>query len=214
MTLADKLADLVPLGPKEYKAFLEIDRKYFVPVGFEKRAYEITPLPLADDSTISSPLTIAKMTYYLNLEGVDSILEIGLGSGYQAAILSKIVRRVFSIDRICKLVESAKERFKKLNLYNINVKCDDGRFGWKEFAPYDRILLSAYVKDIQKELFEQLNDNGFILAPVKKGKDQVITRFYKDGTKEELEVCEFVPIKKGIEKQGFLQNFYKNLKNF
>jgi protein-L-isoaspartate(D-aspartate) O-methyltransferase len=198
--LAQRLADYVPFGPKEYKAFCEIDRKYFVPLGFENKAYDITALPLADDSTISSPLTIAKMTYYLDLENVDSVLEIGCGSGYQAAILSRIVRRVFSVDRICKLVEIAKERFKKLGLYNINVKCDDGRFGWKEFAPYDRILLSAYIEDLEKNLFEQLKDDGFILAPVKKGKEQIITRFYKNGKKEELELCEFVPIKKGIEK--------------
>ncbi len=204
--LAEKLADLVPLTPKEYKAFCEIDRRYFVPFGFEKKAYEITALPLADDSTISSPLTVAKMTHYLNLENVDSVLEIGCGSGYQAAVLSKIVRRVFTIDRICELVKIAKERFKKLGLYNINVKCDDGIKGWKEYAPYDRILLSAYVEDMEKELFEQIKDTGFILAPVKKGKEQIITRFYKNGKKEELEVCEFVPIKKGIELEK-LKNF-------
>jgi len=198
--LADKIADLVPLGPKEYNAFCEIDRKYFVPAGFERKAYDITALPLADGSTISSPLTIAKMTYYLDLQNVDSVLEIGCGSGYQAAILSKIVRRVFTIDRICELVKIAKERFNKLGLYNINLKCDDGRYGWKEFAPYDRILLSAYIENLEKELFEQVKDEGFILAPVKKGGEQIITKFYKNGRKEELEACEFVPIQKGVEK--------------
>jgi protein-L-isoaspartate(D-aspartate) O-methyltransferase len=198
--LADKIADYVELGPKEYKAFCEIDRKYFVPFGFERKAYDITPLPLADDSTISSPLTIAKMTMYLDLENVDSVLEIGCGSGYQAAILSKIVRRVFTIDRICKLVEVAKERFKKLGLYNINVKCDDGRFGWRAYAPFDRILLSAYIEDMEKELLNQIKEDGFILAPVKIGNEQVITRFYKDGRKETLETCEFVPVKKGVVK--------------
>ena len=198
--LADKIADYVELGPKEYKAFCEIDRKYFVPAGFERKAYDITPLPLADDSTISSPLTIAKMTSYLELDSVDSVLEIGCGSGYQAAILSKIVRRVFTIDRICRLVEVAKERFKKLNLYNINVKCDDGRFGWRAYAPFDRILLSAYIVDMEKDLLEQVKDDGFILAPVKIGNEQVITRFYKNGKKEMLEACEFVPVKKGVVK--------------
>jgi protein-L-isoaspartate(D-aspartate) O-methyltransferase len=198
--LADKLADYVELGPREYKAFCDIDRRYFVPLGFERKAYDITPLPLADDSTISSPLTIAKMTSYLELDNVDSVLEIGCGSGYQAAILSKIVRRVFTIDRICRLVEVAKERFKKLGLYNINVKCDDGRFGWRAYAPFERILLSAYIEDMEKELLNQLKDDGFILAPVKTGNEQVITRFYKNGRKEMLEACEFVPVKKGIMK--------------
>jgi protein-L-isoaspartate(D-aspartate) O-methyltransferase len=199
--LADKLADFVELGPREYKAFCEIDRKYFVLLGFERKAYEITPLPIADDSTISSPLTIAKMTMYLELDSnVDSVLEIGCGSGYQAAILSKLVRRVFTIERICKLADIAKERFKKLNLYNINVKCDDGRYGWKAFAPFDRILLSAYIENMEKELLSQVKENGFILAPVKVGNEQIITKFYKNGEKESIEVCEFVPIKKGVVK--------------
>ena len=196
--LAQKLINFVEFRPKEYKAFCEIDRKYFVPFGFENKAYEITPLPLANDSTISSPLTVAKMTIYLELDRVDSVLEIGCGSGYQAAILSKIVRRVFTIDRICKLVEIAKERFKKLNLYNINVKCDDGVRGWGEFAPFDRILFSASTKEINSFLFEQLKDDGFILAPIEEGNSQIITKFYKNGKKEIIEKCEFVPVKRGV----------------
>ena len=196
--LADKLADMISLTPKEYKAFCEIDRQFFVPEGFKYKAYDISAIPLDEDSTISSPLTVAKMTHYLDLEKVDSVLEIGCGSGYQAAILSKIVRRVFTIDRICKLVEIAKERFKKLNIYNVNTKCDDGRLGWKTFAPYDRILLSAYINNLEKNLLTQIKENGFILAPVKNKDKQIITKFYKNGKKEEIEECEFVPIKKGI----------------
>ncbi len=198
--LADKLADYVDFTPAEYRAFSQVDRKFFVPAGFERKAYDITPLPLADDSTISSPLTVAKMTHFLELENADSVLEIGCGSGYQAAILSRLVRRIFTVERICALAETAKKRFKKLNLYNINVKCDDGRFGWKDFAPYDRILLSAYIKNIEKDLMAQIKDDGFILAPVEKDGKQIITRFYKNGKTEEFGECEFVPIKKGIEK--------------
>ena len=198
--LADKLADMLPLGPKEYKAFCEIDRKFFVPEGFKYKAYDITAIPLDEDSTISSPLTVAKMTHYLELEGVDSVLEIGCGSGYQAAILSKIVRRVFTVDRICYLIEKAKKRFKELNIYNVNAKCDDGRVGWKAFAPYDRILFSAHIDEIPNDLLFQLKDDGFILVPLKKGNFQIITKIYKNGKKELLEECEFVPIKKGIEK--------------
>jgi len=198
--LADKLLKYVPLTENEYQAFCKIDRKYFVPEGFEFKAYDITAIPLSDSSTISSPLTIAKMTHYLKLDGVDSVLEIGCGSGYQAAILSKLVRRVFTIDRICFLVEKAKDRFKRLALYNINAKCDDGRFGWRAYAPYDRILLSAYVEDLEKSLFSQLKEDGFILAPIKYENRQIITRFYKNGKIETLEECEFVPIKEGIKK--------------
>ncbi len=196
--LADKLADLVPLGPKEYKAFCEIDRKFFVPEGFEFKAYNITAIPLHNQATISSPLTVAKMTCYLDLEDVDSVLEIGCGSGYQAAILSKLVRRVFTIDRVCSLIEKAKKKFKKLGLYNINAKCDDGRFGWKTYAPYDRILLSAYTENLESNLLNQIKERGFILAPIKNKDIQIITKIYKNGKKEEIEECEFVPIKKGI----------------
>jgi protein-L-isoaspartate(D-aspartate) O-methyltransferase len=196
--LADKLADYVEFSPAIYKAFSEIDRKYFVPLGFEKHAYDITPLPLADNSTISSPLTIAKMTILLSPEHVDKVLEIGSGSGYQAAILSKIVRRVFTIERICPLVKEAKQRFEKLRLFNINIKCDDGRNGWREFAPYERILFSAATDEIPNEIFNQLDENGFILAPINQGNSQIITKFYKDGKKEEIEKCEFVPLKKGV----------------
>ncbi len=198
--LADKLADMIILGPKEYKAFCEIDRQLFVPEGFKYKAYDISAIPLKEDSTISSPLTVAKMTHYLDLENVDSVLEIGCGSGYQAAILSKIVRRVFTVDRLCNLIKKAKERFENLNIYNVNAKCDDGRLGWKTFAPYDRILLSAYIDNIENYLLSQIKDEGFVLAPIKKKDKQIITKFYKNGKKEEFEECEFVPIKKGIER--------------
>lgn len=194
--LADDLTKEIPLSPKLYDAFCAIDRKYFVPSGFEFKAYSIGALPLTDDSTISSPLTVAKMSTFLELEkNVDSVLEIGCGSGYQAAILSRLVRRVFAIDRICKLVKEAKERFKALDLPNINAKCDDGMQGWKTFAPYDRILLSAHADNVDT-LLDQLSDNGFILAPIKKGNEQIITKITKQ-TREEIETCEFVPIKQG-----------------
>ncbi len=200
LVLAEKLADFVELGPKEYEAFCEIDRKYFVPIGFQHKAYEISAIPLSEHSTISSPLTVAKMTYYLKLNNVDSVLEIGCGSGYQAAILSKIVRRVFTVDRICPLIEKAKQKFKNLKLFNINAKCDDGREGWKTYAPYDRILLSAYADNIEKKIFSQIKEDGFVLAPVKYKNEQIITRLYKNGKIEKLEKCEFVPIKQGLKK--------------
>jgi protein-L-isoaspartate(D-aspartate) O-methyltransferase len=196
--LADKLADFVEFSPVIYNAFREIDRKIFVPAGLEKHAYDITPLPLADNSTISSPLTIAKMTILLEPENVDKVLEIGSGSGYQAAILSKIVRRVFTVERICPLVKEAKQRFEKLRLFNINIKCDDGRRGWREFASFERILFSAATDEIPQEIFNQLDEKGFILAPINKGNSQIITKFYKNRKKEEIEECEFVPLKKGI----------------
>jgi protein-L-isoaspartate(D-aspartate) O-methyltransferase len=130
------------------------------------------------------------------------VLEIGCGSGYQAAILSKLIRRVFAVERIRNLVIEAKNRFKKLNIHNVNLKHDDGNIGWKNYAPFDRILFSATAKEIPNTLFEQLNENGILLAPILKGNKEIITQFKKqEGRiyKKELEECKFVPIKKGKE---------------
>jgi protein-L-isoaspartate(D-aspartate) O-methyltransferase len=201
--MVEKLNKIFLLKPEIKKAFLEIDRKYFVPESFIFQAYNIDALPLANDSTISSPLTVAKMTTYLEIDtDTDSVLEIGCGSGYQAAILSKLIRRVFAVERIRNLVIEAKNRFKKLNIHNVNLKHDDGNIGWKNYAPFDRILFSATAKEIPNTLFEQLNENGILLAPILKGNKEIITQFKKqEGRiyKKELEECKFVPIKKGKE---------------
>jgi len=103
-----------PLAPYVKEAFLSVDRQMFVPSGLRHMAYKIDALPIPSGQWISSPLTVAKMTQHLELEGVDSVLEVGCGSGYQAAILAQIVRRVFTIERIEPLLREARERFRKL----------------------------------------------------------------------------------------------------
>ncbi len=179
-------------------------RELFVPVGFKHLAYKLDALPMSSSQWISSPLTVAKMTQALMIDkDVDSILEIGCGSGYQAAILSKLVRRVFSIERIEKLSKEAKQRFKELELHNINVRCDDGQNGWSSFAPFDRILFSATAKDIPQKIFAQLKEGGVLVAPMNDGEKHIITRFIKRKNsveKEQLEECLFVPILNGVEK--------------
>lgn len=201
--MVEKLDKIFPLKSEIKKAFLKIDRKNFVPESFIFHAYNIDSLPLASDSTISSPLTVAKMTTYLEIDkNVDSILEIGCGSGYQAAILSKLIRRVFAIERIKNLVINTKNRFKQLNIHNINLKYDDGTIGWKNYAPFDRILFSATANEIPNSLFEQLNNNGILLAPMYKNNKEIIIQFKKINgqiIKKEIEECQFVPIKKGKE---------------
>jgi len=198
------LNKIFPLTDKIKKAFLSIDRKEFVPKGFEFQAYTIDSIPLANDSTISSPLTVAKMTTFLELENnkVDSILEIGCGSGYQSAILAKLIRRVFAIERIERLVSKAKQRFQKLNIYNVTLKYDDGNLGWSNYAPFDRILFSATTDKIPDVLFNQLNEKGILLAPISKNNKEIITKFQKLNGKiitKEIEEAKFVPIKKGKE---------------
>jgi len=201
--MVEELDKIFPLKNDIKGAFLEIDRKEFVPNGLKFQAYKLDSLPITNDSTISSPLTIAKMTTYLEIDRyVDSVLEIGCGSGYQSAILSKLIRRVFAIERIGSLVKDAKERFKKLNIYNINIKHSDGMEGWGNFAPFDRILLSATAIEIPNVLFEQLKEGGILVAPLKKGNKEVIVQFKKDKNNivaKELQEARFVPIKRGKE---------------
>jgi protein-L-isoaspartate(D-aspartate) O-methyltransferase len=182
------------------KAFLEINREEFVPKGFGQMAFTLDALPMQQNQWISSPLTVAKMTQHLELEGVDSILEIGCGSGYQAAILSKLCRRVFTIERIYSLLKKAKERFRTEKINNIFTRFDDGQRGWKEYAPYERILFSATAKEVPSKLFDQLAEGGILLAPIETDGLQIITRYYKRAGKirsEAIEPCLFVPVVNG-----------------
>lgn len=201
--MAQECSKIFPLSPEIEEAIASTDRESFVPKGFRHNAYKLDALPLSSAQWISSPLTVAMMTEYLVPRGADRVLEIGCGSGYQAAVLSHLFRGVFSIERIEPLMLEAKARFRKLNINNIHTRTDDGQHGWIQYAPYDRILFSATAKEIPKKLFEQLADGGILLAPMQKGNKQIITRFMKNGTsieKEELNECDFVPILNGIQK--------------
>ena len=200
MLMVDEIEKNFTLSHHVREAFLEVNRELFVPKGFGKMAFGLDALPMQQNQWISSPLTVAKMTQYLELKGVDSVLEIGCGSGYQAAILSKLCRRVFTIERIDSLLKEAKERFRLEGINNIFTRFDDGQRGWKVYAPYERILFSATAKEIPKALFEQLAEGGILLAPMEKNGLQIITRFYKlkgKITYEEIEPCLFVPILNG-----------------
>lgn len=194
------------LSPSVEKAFLSINREIFVPNGFAHLAYTLDALPMGASQWISSPLTVAKMTEYLQCEGADSVLEIGCGSGYQAAILSRLIRRVFSIERIEKLLLEARARIKLCDIANINTKLDDGQNGWSAYAPYDRILLSASIREIPQSLIAQLSEGGILVAPLEINNAQVITRFVKRNgilsEKQELEHCVFVPVLNGLDKES------------
>ena len=200
--MADEIAKLFPISPYVYDALCMSERELFVPTGMLLHAYKLDALPIASNQFISSPLTVAKMTEALSCKGADNVLEIGCGSGYQALILSKLIRRVFTIERIERLLKEARERFKTLGITNIHTRFDDGQNGWRDFAPYDRILFSASTPEVPQKLFEQLKVGGILVAPIEKGSQQIITRFIKtqEGiTKEALDECLFVPVKNGRE---------------
>jgi len=201
--MAEDIESIFPVSQITKEAIAKTPREFFVPHGFERNAYKLDALPISRNQWISSPLTVAKMTEYLVPIGVDKVLEIGCGSGYQAAVLSHIFRGVFTIERIEKLVLEAKTRFKNLGLHNIHVRCDDGQNGWSQYALYDRILFSATAKEIPQKLFNQLCEGGLLLAPMQVKDKQIITKFTKDSgriLKEEMDECDFVPVLDGIER--------------
>ncbi|UFH59229.1 protein-L-isoaspartate(D-aspartate) O-methyltransferase [Sulfurovum mangrovi] len=202
--LVDEIEKKFPLEPHVREALLSVEREAFVPNGFKQLAYTLDALPMAASQWISSPLTVAKMTQHLELKGVDSVLEIGCGSGYQAAVLSKICRRVFTIERIDELLKEAKKRFSALEMHNIFTRFDDGQRGWKQYAPFERILFSATAKEIPEVLFDQLAEGGILLAPVEEAENyHIITRYYKKNgriTSETIEQSLFVPILDGTQK--------------
>lgn len=201
--LADECNKIFRLSAEVKDAIAKTSREEFVPAGFKHSAYKLDALPIGGSQYISSPLTVAKMTQYLEPKGADRVLELGCGSGYQAAVLSHLFRGVFTIERIEPLMLEAKARFRSLGINNVHTRTDDGQNGWIKYAPYDRILFSATAKKIPEKLLEQLSDGGVLVAPMQKGNKQVITRFRKYGNRideVELEECDFVPVLDGIQK--------------
>lgn len=191
-----------PLSPLVKKALLQVDRELFVPSGLKHLAFKLDALPMIESQWISSPLTVAKMTEFLEPQGADSVLEIGCGSGYQAAVLGQIFRRVFSIERIERLLLEARTRIRACNIMSVNTRLDDGQNGWSQYAPYDRILFSASTRSIPQALIDQLSEGGILIAPIDENGVQSIKRFEKKrGILQRgkvLEKCVFVPIKDGI----------------
>jgi protein-L-isoaspartate(D-aspartate) O-methyltransferase len=178
-------------------AFNSIERHNFVDDGFEQKAYDDSALPISSGQTISQPFMVAYMSEKLELNGSEKILEIGTGSGFQAAILKHIGCQVFTIERHQNLFLSSKKRFETLGL-NIEQRLGDGTLGWADKAPFDRIILTAGAPNISLKLCEQLAENGFMLIPVGAGKDkQILTKITKQTNqfiKEELVECAFVPL--------------------
>lgn len=147
-------------------AMLKIERHLFVPENLREFAYEDYPLPIGENQTISQPYIVALMTEVLNLKREDKVLEIGTGSGYQAAILAEIAKEVYTIEILAKLAERAEKLLKDLGYKNIKVRCGDGYLGWKEFSPFDCIIVTCAPEDIPQPLIEQLAQDGRIVIPI------------------------------------------------
>ena len=176
-----------------------LPRELFVPRSFLDQAYEDMALPIGSGQTISQPLVVAMMTQALELHDRLKVLEIGTGSGYQAAVLSRLVRRVYTIERHRALLHEAEARFTQLGFHNITTRAGDGTKGWPEQAPFDRILVTAAADgDIPKTLTDQLALGGIMIVPLGNDRrDQRVYRIRRTETglqREELWPVRFVPL--------------------
>lgn len=156
------------------RAMKEVDRALFVPDDLQHKAYEDRPLPIGRDQTISQPYIVAYMAEHLQLKKDDRVLEVGTGCGYNAAVLSRLARHVYSIEIIAWLADLAKENLEKTGFENITTRYGDGYVGWPEEAPFDAIILTAAPPTIPKPLKQQLKVGGRILAPVGRINQQLI----------------------------------------
>ncbi|MGB6976116.1 MAG: protein-L-isoaspartate(D-aspartate) O-methyltransferase [Gammaproteobacteria bacterium] len=199
------VADLESKGirnPAVLKAMNAIPRHLFVSEEWQHYAYEDTALPIHCQQTISQPFVVARMTEALLSGGVlNKVLEIGTGSGYQAAILSQLAKEVYTVERIKTLLDEATKRFKQLGLTNIYPRHGDGYLGWSEHAPYDGILVTAAASEIPAALLEQLAEGGHMIIPVNTfyyGQElQLIVRKKNEFEKYAMDLVAFVPLLKG-----------------
>ena len=178
-----------------------IPREKFIPENYRNQAYENIALPIGENQTISQPYVVAKMTELLEVNNNHKVLEIGTGSGYQCAILSKLARRIYTIERIKNLHEKASKIFNELQLTNIVSKHEDGNNGWMEQIPFDRIIFTAATKNITNRIFSHIKDNGIIVCPIIRDNKQVIIKYKRKNdklTSEEFDDVLFVPNLKGI----------------
>lgn len=186
------------------EAMESVDRGLFLRGIFAARAYEDVPLPISCGQTISQPSVVGLMTQALEVSPRDTVLEIGTGSGYQAAILAKLARRVYTIDRHARLVHEARQVFNQLHLANITSLVGDGSFGMPEQAPFDRIIVTAAAEDPPGPLLAQLKTGGIMVVPVGQSDAvQTLIRVRKTETGleyDELRPVRFVPLLEGLGK--------------
>lgn len=191
---------LIPRGIKDKKvleAFQKVPRHNFVPKRYLDSAYGDFPLSIGEGQTISQPYMVALMTECLGLSGGETILEIGAGSGYQAAILAELASRVYTVERVVSLAEGARTCLKNLDYKNIQIEIGDGTRGWPEFAPYEGIVVTAAAPDIPKPLIEQLRIKGKLVIPTGGSFSQMLAVITKHKDRIETKQicgCVFVPL--------------------
>jgi protein-L-isoaspartate(D-aspartate) O-methyltransferase len=179
------------------RAFEEVPRHAFVPSGVRHRAYEDAPLPIGSGQTISQPSIHARYLTLLQLTGSERALEIGTGSGYQTALLARLVEQVFSVERIPALLDRAREILHGLGIRNVSYLLGDGTLGWRDYAPFDAILVGAAAPDVPRPLVEQLADGGRLLVPIGDREEQVLAVITRRGAgfeRRDVAPVRFVPL--------------------
>lgn len=175
-----------------------VPRHLFVPEALRSQAYKDNALPISSGQTISQPFIVARMTEILDLSRREKVLEIGAGTGYQTAVLAALARSVFAVERLPNLAAEARERLKRLGVYNVSIKTDDGTTGWETYAPYDAILVAAGGPEIPQPLVQQLKPGGRLVIPV--GIDQKhqnlvrVTKTERGIQTQDFGPCAFVPL--------------------
>lgn len=175
----------------------KVPRHLFVPSTLQSSAYDDMAMPIGDGQTISQPYMVAIMTELLELKGAEKVLEVGTGSGYQAAILAELASNVISMERVQNLADKASQKLKELGYSNVKVVVGDGTEGCKAEAPFDGIIVTAGCPDIPQPLIDQLKDGGRLVVPVGDRFSQVLTKVIKKGNQIEKEYsigCVFVPL--------------------
>jgi protein-L-isoaspartate(D-aspartate) O-methyltransferase len=177
---------------KVLDAMRKVERHKFVPLIYQRFAYDDAPLPIGEEQTISQPYIVGLMTELLQLKGNEKVLEIGTGSGYQAAILAELAKEVYTIEILPELANRAEKLLQDLGYKNIKVKCGDGNFGWKEAAPFDGIIVTCASGDVPQALIAQLADGGRMVIPI--GTDYQELRLLVK-TKNKIEQTNIIPVR-------------------
>src|SRR4029079_15897968 len=197
--MVDKLRDHYKItDTRVLDVMRKLPRHLFVPEALRSQAYKDNALPIASGQTISQPFIVARMTEILELSRRDKVLEIGAGTGYQTAVLAALSRSVFAVERLPNLATEARDRLKRLGIYNVSLKTDDGTAGWESYAPYDAILVAAGGPGIPQPLIDQLKVGGRLVIPVGADpKNQNLIRLVKRETgvqTQDFGPCAFVPL--------------------
>ena len=190
------------MQPDILSAIETIPREQFIPDSLQAHAYENASLPIGYKQTISQPYIVAVMTQALELKKTHRVLEIGTGSGYQAAILSRLSRRVYTLERLRPLLISAENRLKNMQISNITYRHGDGAKGWPEAAPFDRIIITCQVAEIPANLLDQLKSGGILIAPAGPSGKEMLVRVKREEDrfdKKELMPVRFVPMLAGTD---------------